>query len=132
MFLGRDVYKVLSDEGSNKVVITLKSLTSLTEVFGSVPSTIPATVVTPVTLIWEDPTLTTRAIMGSSETLRSVYCIKLPTVVIPGKLGLELLITDWLFAKVTTPTVATPTGNMTEGITFALNVLIPTKLSSVP
>ena len=50
----------------------------------------------------------------------------------PGKFGLELLIIDWLFEWVTIPTVATPTGNNTEGTTLALNVLIPTKPSSVP
>ena len=63
--------------------------------------------------------------------LRSLYWIRLPTVVIPGKLGLVLFITVPA-APLSIPTVAIPTSNKVEGIIFALKVLIPIVLSSVP
>ena len=113
------------------LVNILKSFTLLTLVRGNVPSQISATVVTPTTSKWEDPTLTTLALTGSCDTFKSVYWTRLPTVVIPGKFSLVLCITDFAL-KVTTPTVATPTLINTAGTTSALKVLIPTKPSSVP
>ena len=133
------VYNVLSLELSNWVAKTLKSLTLKNgvtlvipeEVVGNPPLHIPLTVVTPTTETEFEVTLTTLAKIGSSDIARSLYEIRFPIVVIPGKFGLLLCILVPA-APLSTPTVATPTLSSVEGITFALKVLRPTLLSSVP
>ena len=87
--------------------------------------------VTPTTETEVASTLITLAKIGSSDIARSLYEIRFPIVVIPGKLGLVLCILVPA-APLSTPTVAIPTSNKVEGITFALKVLRPTLLSSVP
>ena len=132
------VYNVLSLDLSNWVAKTLKSLTDLYESeatpeagVGNPPLNTPDTVVTPTTVTDVASTLITLAKIGSSDIARSLYEIRLPIVVIPGKFGLLLCILVPA-APLSTPTVATPTLNNVEGITLALNVLRPMVLSSVP
>ena len=101
------------------------------DTIGNPPLHTPETVATPTTEIEFDVTLITLAKIGSSDISRSLYWIRLPIVVIPGKLGLVLFITVPA-APLSIPTVAIPTSTKVEGIIFALNVLIPIVLSSVP
>ena len=137
--LGSLVYNVLSLELSNWVAKTFKSLTSLNwftvetpeAVVGNPPLNTPFTVVTPTTETEVASTLITLAKIGSSDIARSLYDMRFPIVVIPGKLGFVLCILVPA-APLSTPTVETPTLSNVEGITFALKVLRPTVLSSVP
>ena len=69
---------------------------------------LPLTVATPTTVTLSVPTLITLAKIGSSDIARSLYEIRLPIVVIPGKLGL-VLCTFVPADPLSTPTVATPT-----------------------
>ena len=64
---GKGVYKVESVEVSNFVVITLRSLTSITLEVGKAPSFIPEVVTTPTISIEVVPTETTFPKNGSTK-----------------------------------------------------------------
>jgi hypothetical protein len=119
------VYNVLSDDDANVVVNTLRSVTC-NVVVGNFPSTIPATVVTPMTVIVVDPTLTTCAKTGSVSEV-SLYEIKSFFLTkFPGNklLGLVIVLTPE-----SVEIVAIPTLNFEDCTVSAENVdAVPTRL----
>ena len=128
---GNLVNRVLSEDSSNCVDRIFKSVTSKFAASGSFPFATPGTVVTPtiVTALVVTPLIL--AIIGSSVTERSLYDTRFPTLAtFPGNSSFEL-------ETVLTPpencdTDAIPTTNEVEGITLALNVLIPITPLVVP
>ena len=123
---GSSVNNVLSEEESNSVVSSSKSdVIKLDD--GSFPFTTPVTVVTPVTVILDDVTDTTLAVIGSSDIETSEYCNRLSTFISPGNSLLELVI---VLIPLLSNFVTDATPMVAEGVctTFALKVLIPTIL----
>ena len=119
LFFGSFVYKVLSDEDSKLVVNTLRSVTP-SVVVGNCPWATPVTVVTPVTVIVLDPTLTTFAKTGSVNEV-SLYEIKLSFLTIfPGNKILGLVIV--LIPEISVEIVAIPTLNFNDWMASAENV----------
>ena len=121
---GKTVYSVLSLDDSNLVSRIFRSVTWIWDESGSLPLTIPDTVVTPVIVTDDVPTLTTLANTGSIKSAL-LYLIRFPTfATFPGKSSL-VETTVLIPEELTVVIVAIPMLNLVDGITSPVNV-VPT------